>query len=148
MVFHARLSRAALKLLLAMGWDVHEYLPILLGLCFPLCGMSMSPSIWANCLNLQSQVGNTSIAGIAVSKLGECSRPFLGATATARGVRAGTSSEFEMKFGYPRYWKRRYNYFARFDEGVRMDLGAGRSRVDVATLDQHLFSLFIHAHFA
>ena len=24
-----------------------------------------------------------------------------------------------------RYWKRRYNYFARFDEGVRMDLGAG-----------------------
>lgn len=23
-----------------------------------------------------------------------------------------------------KYWKRRYNYFARFDEGVRMDLGA------------------------
>ena len=74
--------------------------------------------------------------------------PFSGQQQQQRGVRAGTSSEFEMKFDYPRYWKRRYNYFARFDEGVRMDLGAGRSRVDVATLDQNLFSLCIHPHFA
>ncbi|CAJ1342957.1 unnamed protein product [Effrenium voratum] len=43
---------------------------------------------------------------------------------TPRPKNAGARSLAEQGDVDEKYWKRRYNYFARFDEGVRMDPGA------------------------
>eukprot|EP00403_Amphidinium_massartii_P012540 CAMPEP_0178416542 /NCGR_PEP_ID=MMETSP0689_2-20121128/24117_1 /TAXON_ID=160604 /ORGANISM="Amphidinium massartii, Strain CS-259" /LENGTH=491 /DNA_ID=CAMNT_0020037889 /DNA_START=235 /DNA_END=1706 /DNA_ORIENTATION=+ len=40
------------------------------------------------------------------------------------GVKETASGDSEQPVIDEKYWKRRYNYFSRFDEGIRMDAGA------------------------